>query len=91
MYAILSGTVANIHTPGKVKIISILITAGAGGAMDFHIHDGLNIVGEAAIHMHNAANTTIQVLFKGIPFDNGFTAMPNSNVDFFLVEYETIE
>lgn len=89
MYAILSGTTANIHTPGKVKILSILITAGAGGAMDFHVHDGLVTTDEPSIHLHNAANSTAQVLFKGIPFDDGFTAMPGTNTDFFLIEYDT--
>lgn len=89
MIGYLVGTTVNKYVSEPVKLLSILVCAGAAGA-DFHIHDGQDVTRPPLIHIHGAASWTEQYEFRGFACPNGFTAEPASGITDYIVEYEYI-
>lgn len=84
---ILSGSGASVSKLTRTVIKSVLVTASSGGNASILIYDGKDQSAEARLKVYALQSDTNQVNLNGLVFEQGVLIVPNSNVDFFLVEY----
>lgn len=78
------------HHLGPVKIVSIVLLADGAGTGNVSVYNYQDTSGRVILHEHASLDQANQLIFQGIVFPDGFSAVADANTQFAMIEYEPI-
>ena len=86
-----SNTGETIHIQQPVTIKNVLCTNESGGSLGVSIYRYKDTGGHRFLRLVTVDDVSAQLFLGGVNFPDGFSVVPDTGMNFFMVEYVALE